>query len=54
VQEAIRKQVPVVRFASGAPASRAIRLIAKQLHGQDRKNPGFPRIRSFWESLAAG
>lgn len=54
VQEAIRKQVPVVRFASGSPASRAIRLIARQLHGQDRKNPGFPRIKSFWESLAAG
>jgi flagellar biosynthesis protein FlhG len=52
VQEAIRKQVPVVRFASGSPASRAIRLIAKQLHGQDRNNPGFPRIKSFWESLA--
>lgn len=52
VQEAIRKQVPVVRFAPSAPASRAIRLIAKQLHGQDRNNPGFPRIKSFWESLA--
>ncbi|MEQ1604165.1 MAG: P-loop NTPase [Pyrinomonadaceae bacterium] len=52
VQEAIRKQVPVVRYAPGTPASRAIRLIAKQLHGQDRKNPGFPRIKSFWDSLA--
>lgn len=53
VQEAIRKQVPVVRYAPSSPASRAIRLIAKQLHGQDRKNPGFPRIKSFWESLGA-
>lgn len=53
VQEAIRKQVPVVKFASSSPASRAIRLIAKQLHGQDRNNPGYPRIKSFWESLAA-
>jgi flagellar biosynthesis protein FlhG len=52
VQEAIRKQVPVVRYAPGSPASRAIRLIAKQLHGQDRNNPGFPRIKSFWDSLA--
>ncbi|MFT3743037.1 MAG: P-loop NTPase [Pyrinomonadaceae bacterium] len=52
VQEAIRKQVPVVRYAPGSPASRAIRLIAKQLSGQDRNNPGFPRIRSFWDSLA--
>jgi flagellar biosynthesis protein FlhG len=52
VQEAIRKQVPVTRNAPGSPASRAIRLIAKQLHGQDRKNPGFPRLRSFWDALA--
>lgn len=52
VQEAIRKQIPVVKFAQSSPASRAIRLIAKQLHGQDRNNPGFPRIKSFWESLA--
>ncbi|HQZ95836.1 MAG TPA: P-loop NTPase [Pyrinomonadaceae bacterium] len=52
VQEAIRKQVPVVRYAPSSPASRAIRLIARQLHGQDRNNPGFPRIRSFWDSLA--
>lgn len=52
VQEAIRKQVPVVRFAPSSPASRAIRLIAKQLHGQDRSNPNFPRIQSFWDQLA--
>lgn len=52
VQEAIRKQIPVVRYAPGSPASRAIRLIAKQIHGQDRNNPGFPRISSFWDSLA--
>lgn len=51
VQEAIRKQIPIVRYAPGSPASRAIRLIAKQLHGQDRNNPGFPRIKSFWDSL---
>jgi flagellar biosynthesis protein FlhG len=51
VQEAIRKQVPVTRYASGSPASRAIRLIAKQLHGQDRTNPGFPRLRSFWDAI---
>ncbi len=52
VQEAIRKQVPVVKYAPSSPASRAIKLIAKQIHGQDRTNPGFPRIRSFWDSLA--
>lgn len=51
VQEAIRKQIPVVRYAPGSPASRAIKLIAKQLNGQDRNNPGFPRIKSFWDSL---
>lgn len=52
VQEAIRKQIPVVRFAPSSPASRAIRLIAMQLHGQDRSNPSFPRIQSFWDQLA--
>lgn len=52
VQEAIREQVPVVRFASNSPASRAIRLIAKQLHGQNRTAPDFPKVQSFWDQLA--
>ena len=52
VQEAIREQVPVVRYSSNSPASRAIRLIAKQLHSQNRQTPNFPMVRSFWDLLA--
>lgn len=52
VQEAIREQVPVTRFAHSSPASRAIRLIAKQLHSHDRSKPSVPRIQSFWDQLA--
>ncbi|CAN5417079.1 MinD/ParA family protein [soil metagenome] len=52
VQEAIREQVPVVRYSSNSPASRAIRLIAKQLHGQSRQAPDYQKVQSFWDLLA--
>lgn len=51
--EAVREQIPVVRYAPDTPASRALRLIAKHLN-QDQ--PGFipdgSSINSFWSSLA--
>lgn len=52
VQEAIREQIPVVRFAPDAPASRAIRLIAKQLHTQSRQTLDSLKVQSFWDVLA--
>lgn len=52
VQEAIREQTPVVRYAPNTPASRAIRLIAKQLNRQDRDDPRPSEVQSFWEMLA--
>jgi flagellar biosynthesis protein FlhG len=52
--EAVREQTPVVKYAPNAPASRALRLIAKQLNhhsapGPARKGSG----RSFWSILVA-
>jgi flagellar biosynthesis protein FlhG len=52
VKEAIREQTPVVRYAPQSPASRAIRLIAKQLNRQDRTDHRPSEIQSFWEMLA--
>ena len=52
VQEAIREQVPVVHYAPNAPASRAIRLIAKQLHTQNRQASNSSKVQSFWDALA--
>jgi flagellar biosynthesis protein FlhG len=52
VPEAIRKQVPIVHYAPGSPASRAIRLIAKQLHKQNMHVSNSADIQSFWEVLA--
>lgn len=54
VQDAIRKQVPVVKHAPNSPASRAIRLIAKQLNNQKRDAANPLKIQSFWDSLARG
>jgi flagellar biosynthesis protein FlhG len=51
VQDAIREQVPVVRAAPDAPASRAIRLIAKQLHREDRGSSSV-EVNSFWEAIS--
>jgi flagellar biosynthesis protein FlhG len=52
--EAVREQVPVVLYAPDTPASRSLRLIAKQLeneHVTGLKNQ--PDQRSFWASLSA-
>ncbi len=51
VREAIREQVPVVQHAPDSSASRAIRLIAKQLNGQIRWDSGAFEANSFWELL---
>ena len=51
VQEAIREQISVVRYAPEAPASRAIRLIAKQLHKHEPYESKLDEVRSFWEML---
>lgn len=55
VSEAVRAQVPVIQYAPDAPSSRAISLIAKQLHQGKQKPSNFsaPEI-SFWEMLARG
>lgn len=52
VPEAICEQVPVVQYAPNAPASRAIRLIAKHLHKQNRNDFDFSEAQSFWDILA--
>lgn len=52
--EAVREQVPVVLYAPDAPASRSLRLIAKQLECE--LSPGAKpqqAQRSFWASLSA-
>lgn len=51
IPEAVKHQVPVTRFASGSPASRAIRLIAKQLHKRSQDDAG-SNVESFWSQLA--
>jgi len=52
VQEAIREQVPVVHYSPNSPASRAIRLIAKQLHARRTSGSSQLKVHSFWEALA--
>ncbi len=52
VQEAIREQIPVVKFAPDTPASRAIRLIAKELNGQGSAGIGGAQIQFFWDLLS--
>jgi len=52
VQEAVREQVPVVQYAPNSPASRAIRLIAKQLNKQIRDTSNPSKVQSFWDMLA--
>lgn len=52
--EAIREQIPVVSYAPETPASRAVRLIAKQLQNQVKQGVAFPiQSESFWNMLAA-
>ncbi len=52
IPEAVREQVPLVQLSPDAPASRAIRLIAKQLHSHKQKNTGLKEVQSFWDMLA--
>lgn len=54
IPEAVREQVPLVQYAPAAPASRAIRLIAKQLHTFKLNATGLKEIKSFWDMLAQG
>lgn len=51
VPEAVRNQIPVTRFAASSPASRAIRLIAKQIHKRGQDDPP-ASAESFWSLLA--
>lgn len=52
--EAVREQIPVVRYAPDTPASRALRSIAKQLSHQLTPDPVIPKGGySFWATLIA-
>ncbi len=52
VGEAVREQVPVVQYAPNSPASRAIRLIAKQFHSRKQQDSASSiQAHSFWEML---
>lgn len=52
MSEAVRNQVPITQFASNSPASRAIRLIAKNLHKKGRPDSARFDAQSFWLQLA--
>lgn len=53
VGEAVREQIPVVQYAPSTPASRAIRLIAKQIYNNKRRISAFSvKAQTFWEMLA--
>ncbi|MCC6330152.1 MAG: P-loop NTPase [Acidobacteria bacterium] len=49
VTEAVRSQVPVTQHTPETPASRAIRLIAKDLHRKARNEATTETLNSFWE-----
>jgi len=52
--EAVRQQTPITQFAPETPASRAVRLIAKQLHMQKSNNPPpLDEAQSFWDAMVA-
>jgi flagellar biosynthesis protein FlhG len=52
--EAVREQIPVVRYAPDTPASRALRSIAKQLSHQFTPDPVISKGGySFWATLIA-
>ena len=52
VTDAVREQIPLVRYAPDTPASRAVRLIAKQIHSQTRSGSlSSDPARSFWNEL---
>src|SRR4029079_11977743 len=50
--EAVRQQVPVVEYAPDTPASRSLRLIARQLDQDRRSGKGSQRFPSFWQLLS--
>lgn len=54
VGEAVREQIPVVRYAPEAPASRAIRLIARQFCRRQQQSASSYAVDSqpFWEMFA--
>lgn len=49
--DAVRAQVPVVDYAPDTPASRSLRLIARQLD-QERRANAAQRFPSFWQLLS--
>ncbi len=49
--EAVRSQQPVTQFAPETPASRAIRLIAKDLNRKARNEATPATVYSFWEQF---
>lgn len=51
VVEATRQQTPLTLFAPAAPASRAIRLIARQLRRRTGLDDGSLEGESFWNSV---
>ena len=52
VTNAVRDQTPLVHYAPDTPASRAVRLIAKQIHSQTRPDsPPSDTTQSFWNQL---
>ena len=53
VSEAIREMTPIVQYKPESPASRAIRLIAKQIQKSTQNPSGEPgKLQSFWNLLA--
>lgn len=50
IPRAICEQTPITQLAPTSPASRAIRFVAKNLHGQTQKDSPF-KTRSFWGNL---
>ncbi len=53
VSEAIREMTPIVQYKPESPASRAIRLIAKQIQKSNQNPSGEPgKLQSFWNLLA--
>lgn len=54
LSEAVCNRVPVVEYAANSPASRALRLIAKQLNAQHVEQPASAAapLKPFWHALA--
>ncbi|HEY6804707.1 MAG TPA: MinD/ParA family protein [Pyrinomonadaceae bacterium] len=50
--EAVREQVPVVEYSPDCPASRSLRLIAKQLDQERRSGKGPQQYPAFWQMLS--